>query len=177
MDFIGQEGPSSKIHLVLLDLLILTLQVVMFATSTVRKRVKDASKRSITAQPATIPQQTTQDLDSEERGVRRSEEAQDIEMQRLNPSGAAAATETSESSDREALLASTAYRNDTNIFDAFYSGQIMIADLDIWKTLKEHADVMKNMRNGPPTIDSIRHELAQRALRMRMGTDAIRQTL
>ncbi|KAF2482363.1 hypothetical protein BDY17DRAFT_324650 [Neohortaea acidophila] len=201
MDFIGQQGPSSKIHLVLLDILVVVLQLVLLAAGTLRKRLKDKASSATPASTSTTPstntaaaptttttapaapatQPSTQDLDSEERGVRRSMEQHDIEMQTLNPSGTATspAASIAEPSAHDALLANTsAPATDEHIFDAFHSGQIVLADLDIWKTIKEQASMMKDSRNAStPTVDSIRSELAARMLRMRMGTDALRQSL
>lgn len=201
MDFIGQQGPSSKIQLVLLDILVVVLQLVLLAAGTLRKRLKDKASSATPASTSTTPstntaaaptttttapaapatQPSTQDLDSEERGVRRSMEQHDIEMQTLNPSGTATspAASTAEPSAHDALLANTAApATDEHIFDAFHSGQIVLADLDIWRTIKEQASMMKDSRNAStPTVDSIRSELAARMLRMRMGTDALRQSL
>ena len=62
-------------------------------------------------------------------------------MHTLNPSGALAQPEeTSEAAaatDRDSLLVTTPQRTDAHIFDAFNSGQIVIADLDLWQTVKE----------------------------------------
>lgn len=140
MDFIGQNGPTSKIHLLLLDLVISFLQLVQLSAHITRLRLKDTQSipmpsRASRARPAA----SRQDLDSEERGVRRSDEEQDIEMQNLNPSAAiSAATEEHEISgaiERASLLSSP--RTDAHIFDAFNSGQIVLADLNIPQTVTE----------------------------------------
>lgn len=156
MDFIGQKGPTSRIILVLLDLLVMALQLVHLTAHISRKRLKDnaaAATTSTTPQAAPAPS-SGQDLDSEERGVRHSTELQqqdDIEMQTLNASGrpnipassttaATAATEEEEAdepNEHEALLSSSPPQTDIHIFDAFHSGQIVLADLNIWKSTKE----------------------------------------
>ena len=197
MDFIGQKGPSSKFYLVLLDLLVVSLQLVQLASNSVRKKVKEVpATASPAARNATIAthnatSSATQDLDSEERGVRRSHEEQDIEMQTLNPSGTATSGTTNattseaeaatESSDRDALLATTtAPRTDAHIFDAFNSGQIVVADLDLWKEIKDQFKLAMEKRSDTSSRTSsqaLRAELAQRVLRMRLGTDALRQSL
>lgn len=149
MDFIGQKGPSSKLHLILLDLLIASLQVVHLAAHIVRQRLKDTSAPARAAGAAAATQAPTtggQNLDAEERGLRRSDELQhqverqgDIEMQTLNPTGSAPEPEMSaeDSSERDALLSTTLPRSDAHIFDAFHSGQIVLADLDLWKTVQD----------------------------------------
>lgn len=162
MDFIGQKGPTSKTHLILLDLLVLALQLVHLTALITRLKVKEKASLP-TAAPATAPQ-PTQDHDFEERGMLRSEhEPVDIELQDLNPAGrpigvasGEATGETTErrealseesdalSREREALLggreaflsADTAPRTDAHIFDAFNSGEIMIADLNIVRVVR-----------------------------------------
>ena len=190
MDFIGQKGPSSKMHLLLLDALVIALQLVHLAANMVRKKIRDASASPVSS-PAqsTTRSNTTQDLDSEERGVRRSDEQQDIEMQTLNPSGSVASAGTNtaeadgatdETSERESLLAlTTAPRTDAHIFDAFNSGQIVLADLDLWQQIQEQVKLVKSARHesSRTTSQSLRAELAARMLRMRIGTDTLRQTL
>lgn len=147
MDFIGQKGPASRFVLVLFDLLVMALQFVNLTAHITRKRLKDGT-------PATTPQAAPapsegQDLDSEERGVRHStelEQQNDIEMQTLNPSGRSGNDDTTSdvreedddaTNERASLLASDPPRSDIHIFDSFHSGQIVLADLNIWKTIKE----------------------------------------
>jgi hypothetical protein len=147
MDFIGQKGPASRITLVLFDLLVMALQFVHLTAHITRKRLKDGAAPAVVhpTQPTPAPS-TGQDLDSEERGVRHStelEQQDDIEMQTLNPSGERGSTATvtdedDESNERDTLLASAPPpRTDIHIFDSFHSGQIVLADLNIWKTTKE----------------------------------------
>lgn len=188
MDFIGQKGPTSKGHLLMLDLLVVLLQVTHLAANAVRKGLRETSTPAAAAAPQAAPpavNRSQQDLDAEERGVRRSDELQDIEMQSLNASGtAASATQTSaaddanESSERDTLLANTVPRTDSHIFDAFNSGQIVLADLDLWKNIKHQAHLVKTAASDPqPSGQTLRAELAGRILRMRMRTDELRQTL
>ncbi|KAF7195247.1 DSC E3 ubiquitin ligase complex subunit 4 [Pseudocercospora fuligena] len=135
MDFIGQKGPSSKVHLILLDLLVLLVQVVQMSAHLLRERIR--ANLASSADKAAVPA-VTQRVEDEERGVRRSAEQQrgeDIEMQTLNPDGQTATSgsppdESEESSERASLLAQP-QRTDAHIFDAFNSGQIVIADLDM----------------------------------------------
>ncbi len=187
MDFIGQKGPTSKVHLIILDMLVVALQLTHMAAMMARKRSRDAA--SIPTPPAvgSTPQPVSsappasvqqQDIESEERGVHRADLGTDIEMQTLNASGSAA-PEPSATSDT--LAATTAPRSDAHIFDAFNSGQIVLADLEIWKHIKEKWHMVKDMRVNAETSQSqasnLRAELAGRFLRLRIGTDALRQSI
>lgn len=109
IDFIGQKAPTSKIGLLLLDCMVLVLQCVMCAVWLEKDRLKKIEttlksvaagqflKGAATAEPA-VPSAaldvmadaltSTQDLDSEERGVLRDDphehnETNDIEMRPL----------------------------------------------------------------------------------------------
>lgn len=147
MDFIGQKGPTSRITLVLFDLLVMALQFVHLTAHITRKRLKDGVAPAAASQAQQTPAPSAgQDLDSEERGVRHStelEQQDDIEMQTLNPSGqtesaATVTDEDDESNERDTLLASAPPpRTDIHIFDSFHSGQIVLADLNVWKTVKD----------------------------------------
>jgi hypothetical protein len=146
MDFIGQQGPANRFVLVLFDLLVAALQFVHLTAHISRKRLKDgAAVAAPRAAPAVPPPSAGQDLDSEERGVRHSVELErqdDIEMQTLNPSGAGADAspvtgDDDETDERDSLLTSAPPRSDVHIFDAFHSGQIVLADLNIWKAIRD----------------------------------------
>jgi len=140
MDFIGQKGPSSKLHLVFLDFLVLGLQLVNLGVLLIRQKAKEASE-SPTATPACTTTPVTaapaQTLEFEERGQHSSDhQPVDIELQNMNTNGRGEPTneETSSSErERETLLASStsSRASDSHIFDAFNSGEIMIADLNL----------------------------------------------
>lgn len=119
IDFIGQQAPTSRLGLLLLDCMVLVLQCVMCAVWLEKDRLKKIEatlkivsaggvvKSSNTAAPLptvtaamdimTGAQTSTQDLDSEERGILRDDplpqnETNDIEMRPLiNPRNSAAA--------------------------------------------------------------------------------------
>ncbi|KAG9641593.1 DUF1746-domain-containing protein, partial [Aureobasidium melanogenum] len=180
MDFVGQKGPTSKLHLVLLDILILLMQLVHLAAATTRQRVKQQTSAT------TTPPTAVQNHDFEERGQLRSDhQPVDQELHSLNPThGSSANMESSvqpetESDERQALLASTAPRTDSNIFDAFNSGEIMIAHLnlfDVIKTqLKEMRDPIQSTSTAPSTSGGLRARLADRSafFRMRIGGDRV----
>lgn len=183
MDFIGQKGPTSKLHLVFLDFLLLGLQLVALGTHLTREKVK---KQATTPPPASAaPAATvapTQDLDHEERGLRRSDhDPVDIELQTLNPSGRQVESEPISTGqeevneEREALLASSMPpRTDAHLFDAFNSGEIMIADLDISALVitqyRESQDVQSEITTSPPG-STLSERLARGGLgfRIRIG--------
>lgn len=105
MDLIGQKGPTSKIHFLLLDLLVLVLQCFMLSANTKYKQlhfyVKNKEYRNPFA-PAVTADRTqqvdaavrellagnpSQDHDAEERGIFRlaGTTFNDIELQDLSP--------------------------------------------------------------------------------------------
>lgn len=178
MDFIGQKGPSSRFQLILLDMLVLGLQVVHVATNLMRQKLREKPTLAIptagTGEENTPVAASGQDLDMEERGLRRSAEMRrqdDIEMTTLNPSGTTtepgSSTNEESSEERESLLASTVAqeRTDAHIFDAFNSGQIVLADLDLLGTLKEI--VLAQMKVEPE--DAVRAESNRRLRERVMG--------
>lgn len=138
MDFIGQKGPTSKIHLVLLDFVVLALQLIHLSILIAKQRAKEAAEGAGSQHSA----RTTQNHDFEERGLLRADhDPVDIELQDLNPSGRHEGPEESTEpegggGERDALLASTAPASDAHIFDAFNSGEIIIADLNIAETVR-----------------------------------------
>lgn len=185
MDFIGQKGPTSKLHLVLLDLFLLALQLIMLPGSIQRRKLRDAATatEAVSATMTSNAASTSrQDLESEERGVRRSQEEEEgIELQNLTSSGRHnAPAQDGAAEERESLLEPPRPQpaNDTAIIDMFNSGQITLIDLDVWETMKNQAHLM---RHPPPPLEAssqeqrtLRAEIAGRMLRMRFGAGAMR---
>lgn len=130
LDFIGQKGPSSRAVMVGLDLLVMGLQVVCCAGVGVRKRVREMVERGEAVDRPGAGRSSGQRVEDEERGVRRSMEV-GVEMEVLNGAGRRQNTEEPEND------AVTEERTDSRIFDAFNSGQIVLADLDLVTTLRE----------------------------------------
>jgi hypothetical protein len=140
MDFIGQNGPSSTFHLLLLDCFVLALQVVHLSASVLRQRLRqglladDSVAAATSSSPSTVTSTAAQTVDDEERGVRRSvEEARgnDIEMRNLTST-------TPPAEDEHARLdAFRPARTESHIFDAFNSGQMVVADLNPAQTIKD----------------------------------------
>lgn len=176
IDFIGQLGPSSKVLMVLLDLLVVGLQMGMLSVVATRRRLDD--KGTVVTPPAQPAQ--GQDVDSEERGVRRSAELEqqgDIEMQSLNPADRSfndppdAAEDEEPSNDRDHLLALP--RSDAHIFDAFHSGQIVLGDFNVVRSAREQ---MAAYKKASPEARSERRAMYQtqfaarvRFIRRRLG--------
>jgi hypothetical protein len=177
MDFVGQKGPTSKLHLFLLDCLILILQLVHLAAMLTRLRLKEQTSTTVP------PPAAVQDHDFEERGQHRSDnQPVDQELHTLNPSDNNAPGEEEstaqpdqEADERQSLLDSTAPRSDSHIFDAFNSGEIIVADLNLFHViksqLKEMRDPVQATAASTATTAGLRARLADRSalLRTRFG--------
>ena len=161
IDLIGQKGPTSKFHLVLLDILVLGLQCFMLAVHVERERLAAVlaalvGPTTVTAAAAAEDQPRAevveaQDHDAEERGVLASDVTNnvDVELQPMtsmsegvsgNNEGTAERDE-----ERERLLAEPPPRQDTEDddatgVDAFWSGTAIVADFHIVHTLRKQWD-------------------------------------
>lgn len=178
MDFIGQKGPTNKWLLLALDLLVALLQIWQLAVQLQRQKLKEpagpvaVATASVDAASSTSPR-TSQDLDHEERGVRRL----DIEMQALNPNRMAnsqngTAEGDGSSEEREALLTFTPPpRTDAHIFDAFHSGRVVLVDLDLVKTIKDQFWAYRHtpLRDAAPSSRELRANITGQLLRWRFG--------
>lgn len=161
IDFIGQEGPTSKVHLAILDVMILLLQLIALATYLKRQNLKrtlptpspTAPQDPHTAEP--LPQPPTdsqatgpsppavaQDHDAEEQGIlRRSSTASSMQDQ---------------PNETDDLLAESPHdgpaaspiRN-TNLLDAYAAGQASIANLYVWDTVR---DQFRAWQGRPTTV-------------------------
>ena len=151
IDLIGQKGPSSKIHLLLLDILVLALQCFMLAVVMERDRLSKVMKAYTSPNAAGNPTRTTvpsrQDHDAEERGVARDTvtDSGDIELQsmadrREAPSNSVAQEANAEADDdRARLLAEPPSREDRGDgLDTFWSGRAIIADLHLLHIIRRH---------------------------------------
>jgi len=274
MDFIGQKGPTSKIHLLLLDFLVFCIQLVQLSAYVTRQQLKETSISVTTSAGLEYtPAAPAQDLDHEERGVLRADEQREldflmahdpdtgmatgpvpaaaeasseheaeamdpdstveavdheqggilsdpdaagepfehdaeaidsdgttedfdhenvpvrhrneqrgIEMQPLNPNGTTAAPSpvaAEPPSEHESLLAATASapRTDAHIFDAFNSGQIVLADLDLRRTAREQFRVSQNFTYEQRDSDRAwRANITGQLLRWRFGGEVGRTT-
>jgi hypothetical protein len=151
IDLIGQKGPTSKFHLVVLDILVLLLQFFMLAVHVERERlsalVATFSSPIVTTGQPRVEAVSSQDHDAEERGVARVVvmTSGDIEMQSLapqldGPSSSANNEDADADYERERLLAEPPQRQDTEedaILDAFWSGTAVVADFHILDTMRQ----------------------------------------
>jgi hypothetical protein len=142
IDFIGQQGPTSKWKLGALDLCVLCLQLVMVSVLVKRRELKkklaklSAGATATTTTTNTAAAATTddaaealanetaareQDADDEERGVlRRSDTLSDIGV---------------DADDDEALLSSSGDAGHPDALDILTSGQCVIGDFSLIDTL------------------------------------------
>lgn len=179
MDFIGQQGGASRMHMLMLDLFLLCLQLTQLCAKTAKLKLKKGPVQVTTSggrEYSAAP--TTQDIDSEERGVRRSEEQDGIEMQNLNPSGGASDSrpshpEPDEASGRDQVVSSAAptpQPADFQISNAFNSGQVMIGNFDVYATVRDQVILSKNAPREPPNLGrDVRANIAGQLLRWRFG--------
>ncbi|KUJ24038.1 DUF1746-domain-containing protein [Mollisia scopiformis] len=155
IDLIGQKGPTSKIHLVLLDLLILGLQCFMLAVHVERERLTKyvaALSSGSALPPSDQPRAevaTAQDHDAEEQGIMRDGITgnEGVELEPLPPQNGAPTTSATVEADaerneeRERLLAEPPPRteeeeeDDTGL-DIFWSGTAVLANFHIVQNLR-----------------------------------------
>ena len=183
MDFIGQKAESGRLAVLGLDVVVVGLQVVQMCVRERREGLLRGGGKALVVQGLTAPP-TSQALDSEERGVRRSEEHASIEMQTLDPSGAATAssaptTEGAEStesrvdtSEHSTLLSAAPRATDATIFDAFNSGQIILGDFNIPRTVKQQFLAYRDTPAEAPQLNrEVRANITGQLLRWRFGAN------
>ena len=172
IDFIGQQGPTSKWKLAGLDVCILLLQLVMVAVHVKKRQAKKTvaqisagststsdSQAENAAQPAETDAPREQDADAEERGVlRRTDTLSDIGM---NPD------------EEEALLpASEGVQPDA--LDVLISGQCIVGEFTLIDTLlEEHQkyQAFRQTRTEPGATSSLSPTALRQlqTIRMRFG--------
>ncbi len=152
IDLIGQKGPTSKLHLVMLDILVCMLQCFMLAVHVERERL--AAVVAALASPTTASDQprmeavSSQDHDAEERGVMREgvTSTGDIELQQMTSMSGNGSLRNTEfpaevTEVRERLLAQPLPRQNTEEddtpLDAFWSGTAIIADFHVLNTVRK----------------------------------------
>ena len=176
IDFVGQEGPVSKSRLIALDLLVLTLQLLVFAAFVERQNLK-AFTMTHGAASNTESNPQTQDHDSEERGILRSDPSisEGIELQPLHSSSGRTGGE--EDGERDELLSQPPRHNvhdsANHPLDVFYTGEHAITDLHVLNSIRSHwrlSDVSGSSDSGPSAAATAA-SLASRGLgvRMRIG--------
>ncbi|KIN04042.1 hypothetical protein OIDMADRAFT_86528, partial [Oidiodendron maius Zn] len=149
IDLIGYKGPTSKLHLLCLDLLVFALQCLMLTVQVELKMVKMilAVVRSnpVSGSQPGVQVVSAQDHDAEEQGIVREGilNTGDIEMRALSPrvDGPSShdGTETGGDHDHQQLLEDSPPQNDAdqdNILDAMWSGSAIIADFHVISTIQ-----------------------------------------
>jgi len=155
MDFIGQKGPTSKTHLIILDLFIMALQCFMLAVHLESERMKKGLLPVLEAGLAATgaAANNSQDHDTEERGVLRAAvtdsavtDLGDIEMQALGGSPNASAPGITEpqvermDEEYQALLAEPSdtlqAEEDDHPLDMFYSGTAIVGEFHVLHNLR-----------------------------------------
>jgi hypothetical protein len=135
LDFIGQQGPTSKIRLFLLDLVILLLQLVALAALGEKKEIdkKPLSEASAATEP------NNQDHDAEERGEVRgaSVGANSIELQDLAENTATIMQASEESRQNHTFAVS----------DNVASGQAVIGDFFLADTVRQQYTAYQERRD------------------------------
>lgn len=160
VDFVGQAGPSSRLRLVILDLLILGLQLMGLAASVKRRgwaksksadTAEDRSGGENAARGSDIPR-GGQDHDAEERGQLRT------------PPAASSSRDVAEHTEESA--SSRTPTRTWAMADLLSSGQTVIAELYIWDTLREQHNAYANRALSSSARPSLSPELTA-ALRRR----------
>lgn len=154
IDLIGQKGPTSKLHLVLLDILILLLQCFMLTVHVERERLTGILTAFTKGTPVSDQPRaavvSTHDIDAEERGVMGSDEMTEMprETETSGPDSGLAfdrrlvmdEVEEEELMERAQLLDEPPPREepeDDHPLDIFFTGTAVVADFHIVDTLKK----------------------------------------
>ncbi|KAH8657649.1 hypothetical protein BGZ60DRAFT_383598 [Tricladium varicosporioides] len=149
VDLIGHKGPTSKIHLIFLDFLVLGLQCLMLAVHVERERLKTVlivytSPRRLGARSEIT---SIQDHDAEERGIMRDAVVNTggIELQPLAPRNEVSSNTQGEDpeldEERARLLAEPPQEQGEGAgLDMFWSGTVIVAELHILHNLRRQWD-------------------------------------
>lgn len=142
LDFIGQKGPTSKLHLAILDFVVLLMQAVAL-TAHVKKRQISPKSRSgrDTRNVVTELEESTQDHDAEERGILRRD---------ASPSTSRPGTEQEVPllSEEDSAAQMRRFHRHMRHVDQLYSGQAVVAELLVldamWEQHKLYMEAAKN---------------------------------
>ncbi|KAL1963387.1 hypothetical protein VTN77DRAFT_8403 [Rasamsonia byssochlamydoides] len=144
IDFIGQKAPVSRLRLLMFDVLVMVLHLIMLGLIVERVRTNgNGSSTNASTSSATTTQNATtgQDLDSEERGVRRNDSrvrlsGDDMEQSELGNDRPR--TSIDESQERTELLAEPLEESrDSHPLDTFVSGEAVIMGMSIIDTIRD----------------------------------------
>lgn len=151
IDFIGQKAPTSRLSLLLLDFMIFGLQCLMVAVNMEKERIRKVVKPprvvSVTAATdSTDAPLTTQDHDSEERGILRDaptlDESDGIELRPLR-------SDRPDNDERVNLLESNSTevgREYDGLLDVLRSGNAILSTFNVRQALR---DTWNNRGNTP----------------------------
>lgn len=145
IDFVGQKAPTSKLGLLLLDLVILAVQCLMLAVHQeregLRKMVMPGRQAAVVTAAPSASAATAQDHDAEERGVLRDEprvttgETDEIELRPLSGNGTGAEGIRTGTSTR--LVAGSSLRQaDADLLGFLRSGNAVLADFHVVHTIR-----------------------------------------
>lgn len=155
VDLIGQKGPTSKVHLVLLDVLVLVLQCVMLAVHLEKENLSKvlvvlagSGAAAPTTASETQPREdavSTQDMDAEERGVMRHgiTDLDEIQMETRNGTSSMRNDDEGDeerNEEHEQLLAEPTMRDEEdenqNPLDVFYTESARLATFHVIPALR-----------------------------------------
>ncbi|TQS35832.1 hypothetical protein Golomagni_03734 [Golovinomyces magnicellulatus] len=135
IDLIGQKGPTSKIHLVLLDLLLLALQCFMLAVRVEEDRLQTIVLALSKPGTAIAGLTVTQDYDAEERGVIRDEvRVDDVELD--NPARPSSLSKSNAGPMLEREIERQVQEDDETL-ELFWSGMATVCDFHILHNLRK----------------------------------------
>jgi hypothetical protein len=186
---VGQKGPISKLRLLTLDLVVLTLQLVMLSVHIKRQMLKSASstvERSTPDDEVTAP--SIQDHDLEERGLHRSE-PDGIDLQTFPPTHdnptVQGRTGGDEDGERDELLVEQREAPDggdsgPEPLTEFHHGELIAAEIHILDTIRSQWRDYENSRSTTSGDTSSREALATTlsprrfGIRIRVGQTELR---
>ncbi|KAL8642140.1 MAG: hypothetical protein Q9228_001132 [Teloschistes exilis] len=170
IDFVGQKSPVSPVRLVACDFVVLALQLVLLSVTCDRRKLDDGIYAPANGGQAGAA--ASQDHDHEERGIRRSEEADGIELQSLRPLREGH-TGSEEIGERHELMGTSHMAIGEHPGDVFYSGQYVLSVVDIVGTVKgqwtqSYTTATRSTGSGSVGA-SAAAELARRRLGFQLG--------
>ncbi|KAI1333438.1 DUF1746-domain-containing protein [Xylariaceae sp. FL0255] len=192
VDFVGQQPPSSRFTLLLLDSVVLALQCFMITVNMDRERIRKVvkpSRRNATSGVSVEPAvSTSQDHDAEERGVLRdaptTDETHDIEMRPMEDDDAGDSGRHTNGEEAGLLRPSRASQVDAyeGLADVLRSGNGILGEFHIPQALRTAWHSRENTSEGAATFAiqnvgySARRAAAAAQRRARLASAQQRQT-
>lgn len=143
LDFIGQRGPTSKLHLAILDLVVLLMQAVALTAHVKKRQISPRSRsRRDTQNVVTEPEESAQDHDAEERGILLGEAGPSIsrpETEQVVPL----------LSEEDSAAQMRRFNRHMRHVDQLYSGQALVAELLVLDAMwQQHLLYMEAAKNA-----------------------------